>query len=62
MDAREFFDSLGGNQQYGAIRTAVCCFDVVAPPIRSGRDKPRRSISCAASHSAIASAYGRQAG
>ena len=31
----------------GAIRTAVCCFDVVAPPIRSGSSIPRRSISFA---------------
>ena len=33
----------------GAIRTAVCCFEVVAPPIRSGRSRPRRSISFATS-------------
>ena len=35
-----------GCEYAGAIRTAVCCFDVVAPPIRSGRSSPRRSISC----------------
>ena len=33
----------------GAIRTAVCCRDVVAPPISSGRSSPRRSISSATS-------------
>ena len=31
----------------GAIRTAVCWRDVVAPPIRSGSSSPRRSISLA---------------
>src|SRR4029450_3209015 len=31
----------------GAIRTAVCCREVVAPPISSGRSRPRRSISLA---------------
>ena len=34
-----------GCEYAGAIRTAVCCFDVVAPPISSGRSSPRRSIS-----------------
>ena len=33
----------------GAIRTAVCCRDVVAPPISSGSSSPRRSISEATS-------------
>ena len=31
----------------GAIRTAVCCRDVVAPPISSGSFRPRRCISAA---------------
>jgi hypothetical protein len=31
----------------GAIFTAVCCLEVVAPPISSGMDMPRRSISAA---------------
>ena len=31
----------------GAIRTAVCCRDVVAPPISSGRSSSRRCISFA---------------
>ena len=38
-----------GCEYSGAILTAVCCRDVVAPPISSGSDSPRRSISCAAS-------------
>src|SRR5436190_1497839 len=36
-----------GREYAGAIRTAVCCFEVVAPPISSGRSSPRRSISFA---------------
>ena len=36
-----------GCEYAGAIRTAVCCFEVVAPPISSGRSRPRRSISSA---------------
>jgi hypothetical protein len=31
----------------GAIRTAVCWRDVVAPPMSSGSLSPRRCISCA---------------
>ncbi len=34
-----------GCEYAGAIRTAVCCFEVVAPPISSGSSSPRRSIS-----------------
>ena len=33
----------------GAIRTAVCWREVVAPPISSGTSSPRRSISSATS-------------
>ena len=38
-----------GCEYAGAIRTAVCWRDVVAPPISSGRSIPRRSISRATS-------------
>ncbi len=31
------------------MRTAVCCFEVVAPPMSSGMVKPRRVISFATS-------------
>ncbi len=32
---------------FGAILTAVCCLEVVAPPISSGMLKPTRCISLA---------------
>ncbi len=38
-----------GCEYCGAMRTAVCWRDVVAPPMSSGSDRPRRSISCATS-------------
>ena len=41
----------------GAMRTAVCCRDVVAPPTRSGSCIPRRSISLATT--TISSSDGR---
>ena len=55
--ARRVEDVDGRRRVLGAIRTAVCCREVVAPPTSSGRSSPRRSISFATT--TISSSDGR---